>query len=114
MHLKGGPTVSERTPRACRPENTAISRAAPSKPAQAVVRFLLPTLRVERLLDFACGRGRDVKFFRAEGLQAEGYDSHPAFDHAAPPRGRFDLVTAIYLLNVLDSTCARVEALREA
>jgi hypothetical protein len=98
----------------CRPENTAIRRTAPSKPATEVLRVLVPTLAVTTLLDHGCGHGVDPRWYRAQGIDADGFDPHPPFGHDAPPSRRYDLVTSVYVVNVLDDADARVAALRDA
>ncbi len=98
----------------CRPENTAIRRTAPSKPATEVLRVLVPTLAVKTLLDHGCGHGADPRWYRAQGIDADGFDPHPPFGHDAQPSRRYDLVTSVYVVNVLDDVGARVEALRDA
>ena len=73
----------------------AIGRAEPSAP----VRLLLAHYGVQNLeiLDFGSGRGTD-----AEALDATAYDPyHPDPELRKLPGGQFDLVLAIYVLNVL-------------
>jgi len=52
------------------------------------------SLLVGRVLDFGCGRGFDAQF-----LSLEAYDPHWGFDL---PTGKFDTITCIYVLNVVD------------
>lgn len=102
------------TPPTLRPERTAIARKVPSLPAQAVVELVVPEFNISTLLDFGCGRGTDVSFFREHGLQADGYDPH--YFPERPPRGRFgyDLVTSFYVLNVLSTKDEREVMIRTA
>jgi SAM-dependent methyltransferase len=99
---------------ACRPENTAIPRTQRSAPARAVAEILAPALGVQTLLDYGCGRGIDVDWYRQRGLQAEGFDPHAPFGFDRPPSATFDLVTCVYVLNVLDDPRARREVLLSA
>lgn len=97
----------------CCPENTAIARAKPSCPAREVMRFA-SDLSVRSILDHGCGRGRDVAWYQKQGWNAEGYDPPGLFDFSVRPTTRFDLVTSVFVLNVLDSPTARLEALCDA
>lgn len=67
---------------------TAISRQALSVP----MRFLQDRLN-GRKLDYGCGRG-----FDADELGMHGYDPHWFPER---PRGKFQTVTCIYVLNVI-------------
>ena len=51
-----------------------------------------------RVLDYGCGFGQDVRFLRAKGFDANGYDPHHAPDF---PTGTFDTIVCFYVLNVL-------------
>jgi len=68
-----------------------------------------------RILDFGCGRGRDVEWLRGRGYQADGWDPYEPFGHSGPPsNGPYDFVTCIYVLNVLPSLEERRVAQEEA
>ena len=70
---------------------TAIKRTNPSAP----MRFLHENkLLVGRTLDYGCGRGFDAKFY-----SLEAYDP---YWRAELPQGKFDTITCIYVLNVVD------------
>ncbi len=74
---------------------TAKQRDTPSLPVRVLhERKLL----YGRLLDYGCGFGQDVRFLRAKGYDATGYDPHHAPDVQAGP---FDTIVCFYVLNVL-------------
>jgi len=80
---------------------TAISRTKPSAPMMWLSNNNL--LR-GRCLDFGCGRGFDVDYFNIEG-----YDPHyrPEF-----PKGSFDTITCIYVLNTLPLEAERQQVIK--
>lgn len=83
------------------PAMTAISRRTASAP----LRRLLKDGRITgRVLDFGCGRGRDVEELVAQGYDAWGYDPHWSPER---PEGTFDTVVCTYVLNVLPPEGAR-------
>jgi len=67
-----------------------------------------------RLLDFGCGRGTDVQFYRELGIDAAGWDPYPPFGYAKRPVGIFDIVTCVFVLNVIPNPSARLKALNDA
>jgi hypothetical protein len=69
---------------------------------------------VRDVLDYGCGRGADVKYFRSLGIDADGYDPYAPFGFAECPAGLFMVVTLIFVLNVLLTVGARVEVMRAA
>lgn len=94
---------------------TAMARSEPSKIAKELVESgTLSSLGVRSILDFGCGRGRDVEFYRSGGFDAEGYDPHPAFGWPSLPDSIYDLVTVVFVLNVIPDPWRRIKALREA
>ena len=76
---------------------TAISRSKPSRPLRAALKL---TAIQGRVLDFGCGKGRDVEELRDRGYKVVGYD--PNFC-PAKPRGRFQTVLMTYVVNVLQA-----------
>ena len=100
---------------------TAKARPGPSKPATELTPFIErvlaespPRLPIRGVLDYGCGRGADLNYFRSLGIDAEGYDPHAPFGFAERPAGPFIVVTLIYVLNVLPTAEARKEVMREA
>lgn len=92
------------------PERTAIARSKPSAPARQITDNLVSALAVHTILDFGTGKSLDVRHYREHGLQAEGYDC----GWPPPASAAFDFVACVYVLNVLDSRAARIEALQDA
>jgi len=108
------PTSSDDAAPTVRAYETAIkNRTRPSKPAEAAV-GAMRALGLRSILDFGCGMGTDVNYYRSLGIEAVGYDIEPSFGFATPPSRRYDLVVMGYVLNVLGDEPARVEAIRQA
>lgn len=106
---------SREPPTSIHPHRTAISRRSASRPAQELHRTgLLRTWQVRSILDFGCGHGRDVAFFRGLGYLADGYDPHAPFGYSVRPDRQYDLVMLVFVLNVLESALDRLCAIREA
>jgi len=94
---------------------TAIRRSEPSQIARNLVaQGVLSDLGVKKILDFGCAYGTDVDFYLAEGLEAFGYDIESRFSRTDIPDGVFDLVTVVYVVNVLLSLDDRLNAIRAA
>jgi ATP adenylyltransferase len=72
---------------------TAITRSKLSAPA---AHLLEQGLLCGRILDYGCGRGDLARFLDGDILQ---WDPH---HFPEMPKGKFDVVTMIYVLNVLD------------
>ena len=89
---------------------TAMFRKKPSVPGRYVVETLLPQLEFKSILDWGCGRGRDVLYFKEQGLICEGYDPHYSPDI---PAGTFDFVMCSYVLNVIAAGSKRKQCLNE-
>ncbi len=99
-----------------KPHLTAISRKTASYPAKNFVgghlRQLVDSGKPSRLLDYGCGRGTDVEFYRSfGGGEVYGYDPHWA---PAEPEGQFNVVAMSYVLNVVESKEKRLEVLKKA
>jgi len=75
---------------------TAIYRPKPSRPARKVLDSYLTLL--PSVLDWGCGRGKDVLAYRAAGLSAIGYDLN---HQKILPYKKYDLITCTYVLNTL-------------
>lgn len=91
-----------------------MSRSRPSPFARAVAEVLAPKLEIASVLDHGCGRGADVRFYRDRGLDADGWDPHPGFGWQQEPPRQFDLVTSVFVLNVLSNPWERIKALQNA
>ena len=62
---------------------------------------LLRLRHLRRILDYGCGIGQDVAFYRDQGYEAIGFDPHRPFGFSQHPVGTFDLVTCLFVLNVI-------------
>ena len=100
---------------------TAIPRGKRSAPADASLPLIMRWIDLAPageqfgdLLDYGCGTGADVTYYRNQGLDAEGYDPHPPFGYADLPRRQFRVVTLMFVLNVLPTAPERREVLRRA
>jgi hypothetical protein len=119
---RSAPTAGVRAdPTAAASFKTAIARSRRSAPAAALTPFIKSVLAesppdpsVRDVLDYGCGRGADVNYFRGLGVDADGYDPHPPFGFAESPAGLFIVVTLFFVLNVLSTEEARREAIRKA
>jgi hypothetical protein len=94
---------------------TAIRRTHESRIARLLdVGGFLERWGVRRILDFGCGVGQDVGFFRSKGYICDGYDIHEPFGWSDRPKGPYDLVTVIFVLNVLPDSWSRLTTMRAA
>jgi hypothetical protein len=116
--LRGGTGTD---PTAAASFKTAIARRGPSNPATVLKPFIERVVAegarspsVRTVLDYGCGRGADVDYFRSLGMDAVGYDPHVPFGFAEAPTGLFMVVMLIFVLNVLPTVEARLEVLRRA
>lgn len=89
---------------------TALTRYALSTPMQLLWRhgYLDGAYTV---LDYGCGRGDDVAALRARGVAANGWDPHFAADEKRAPA---EVVNLGFVLNVIENTKERAEAIRRA
>jgi hypothetical protein len=100
---------------------TAIARRGASGAATAVrpciERVIAASAQnpsVRGVLDYGCGRGADVNYFRSLGIDAGGYDPHARFGFDELPTGLFVVVMLTFVLNVLPTMEARLEVMRGA
>lgn len=110
-HADRQATLVRPTPQA---HKTAMGRARPSPFARSVVAGLVPGLGIGNVLDHGCGRGGDLAYYREAGIDADGWDPHPGFGRTTLPARRYDLVTSIFVLNVLPDPWQRIRALQHA
>src|ERR1700693_4612138 len=81
---------------------TAMRRKAASPIARSLVKQgTLEKHAITTILDFGCGVGRDVLFYRASGFIASGYDPHEAFGWSKIPNEQFDFVSCLFVFNVI-------------
>lgn len=94
---------------------TAIRRSHASAVARALVDGgILNKLNVRRILDYGCGVGTDVAYYRGLGIDADGFDPYPGYGWMKGPIGRFDLVCVNFVLNVIPDPEERLEIVRLA
>lgn len=96
------------------PHKTAMHRRKPSPIARMIMSDLRSRLGIESILDYGCGYGEDVRFYRSFGLTADGYDPCPTFGWAERSIRDYDLVTMLFVLNVLPDPWTRLKAIQEA
>lgn len=98
------------------PHKTAMSRGEnPSKIGNVLQSSgLLERLKIKSILDYGCGRGADVKFYRSLGFNADGFDPHIAFGWETLPSNIYDLVTVVFVLNVLPNPLERLNVVKLA
>jgi DNA phosphorothioation-associated putative methyltransferase len=89
---------------------TALTRAALSRPmATAIADGLLP--EGAAVFDYGCGKGDDLRYLRALGYEAHGWDpAHRPKVERAPA----SIVNLGYVINVIERPLEREEALRSA
>lgn len=89
---------------------TAMERTSLSRPMALAVHdgLIGPDSSV---FDYGCGRGGDVRRLQAAGINATGWD--PAFAPTTPKKPA-DVVNLGYVVNVIERTDERVQALSEA
>ncbi|MEV7275577.1 endonuclease/exonuclease/phosphatase family protein [Streptomyces sp. NPDC093111] len=112
--LTGGRPAADPARREYQPHRTAMSRQAPSPASRAVTGHLTGPLGIKSVLDHGCGRGADVAHYRSVNLAAEGFDPHEDFGWPRPEHSGFDLVTSMFVLNVLPDPWQRIQALKDA
>lgn len=89
---------------------TAMARKTASKPARLLVEGTKFTYPVLSVLDWGCGKGQDVEYYKEHFASAEGYDPYYQADL---PSHQFDVVTCSYVLNVIETKEKRLETLRK-
>lgn len=89
---------------------TAIKRKSCSRPMRLVLadEVLVPGMS---LFDYGCGYGQDVRFAVKLGIDASGYDPYFFPDHPLKPA---DVVSLIYVLNVIENPIERKTILKKA
>ncbi len=102
---------------------TAIPRRAPSKPAQVllpVIERLVSRHRGEHgrssaihdVVDYGCGHGVDVLYFRSQGLRAAGFEPHAPYGWSSKlPEHSARVVVSTYVLNVIPTVAGRRKVL---
>ena len=89
---------------------TALSRSNLSAPMQCLARhgFLNGEFSV---FDYGCGKGDDIRNLTANAISVLGWDPHYAPDQ---PKQAADVVNLGFVINVIENTTERLEALQGA
>lgn len=91
------------------PGKTAIPRQKPSPIARGLSDSgFIAGEKIQRVLDYGCGIGRDVEYYNSIGCQGCGYDQHEPYGFTRQPTGTFDLVTCLFVLNVISTMAGRL------
>lgn len=86
---------------------TAIARTKPSAPMQWLVEELAFG-STDAILDYGCGRGKDVEWMKAHDFNVVGYDPHYAPNTITNGMTNcFDIITCNFVLNVIESAQVR-------
>ncbi len=86
---------------------TALVRYQLSQPVQLLNRWGFLDIETS-FFDYGCGRGDDVQTLREAGLNAHGWDPYYA---PSNPKVQSDIVNIGFVLNVIENTSEREEAL---
>jgi DNA phosphorothioation-associated putative methyltransferase len=89
---------------------TALSRATLSAPVQLLVRNGLLSAE-QTFFDYGCGRGTDIFALKEAGIQAAGWDPHYAAENSLYEA---DVVNLGFVVNVIEDSAERVEAIHKA
>lgn len=94
---------------------TAIRRREASQIARKLIKQgLLQELGVHSILDYGCGWGKDVEFYRSQGFDADGYDPESKFGFNELPERSYDIVCLVFVINVLPNVEDRLDAVSAA
>ena len=101
-----------------KPHNTAISTNGPSVPMRHITiysPFHSDITKELGILDYGCGRGRDIKYLegRYPGLKVEGYDPGP-FGYNTLPTRLYGGVCLTYVLCCIPDLRERLETINKA
>lgn len=92
---------------------TAITRNTLSVP----MRYLIDNKLVstdEKILDYGCGKGNDVKLLNGKGYDIKGYDKYcVGFDDLDLLSKQYDIITCNYVFNVIPSILECKELLEQ-
>ncbi len=102
----------------CNSYKTAITSDRPSRIARVLVSYLKskkPDMKVNRILDYGCGKGRDLKYYESElNCEVKGWDPYEPFGFSQYPNGKYDIVTCVFVLNVVPEIAERYEIIKKA
>ncbi len=89
---------------------TALVRYGFSAPVQSLARYGFLDGR-QRVFDYGCGRGDDLRGLQENGLEAQGWDPFYAPDRPLAPA---DIVNLGFVINVIEDPEERITALTRA
>ncbi|MGK7875305.1 MAG: DNA phosphorothioation-associated putative methyltransferase [Xenococcaceae cyanobacterium] len=89
---------------------TAMSRTELSKPARLMLELGHLT-EEESHFDYGCGKGGDIERLKARGYQSTGWDPHFFPNN---PIQEADIVTCLFVLNVIEDIPERLETMVKA
>lgn len=77
---------------------TAIARTSMSAPTK----WLLNNDKLHgRIIDYGCGRGKDVEILSKKGYDISGYDKNHNPDHQLIQQQSYDIIICNYVFNVI-------------
>lgn len=96
-------------------EDMRICRGKDCNPlADAIVRYLSDNEMNHKVLDFGCGNGMDVEYFRAKMIDAQGYDPfYPDYCKESVLDAKYDIVMLRRVLNTIPDCIARERVLEQ-
>jgi len=91
------------------PHKTAMARRGESP----LARFLYTNgfLTARSILDYGAGRGRDYAYYIEKGIEAYAYDPWKPFGFGELIVQEYDVITCLFVLNVLSTKIERIEVL---
>lgn len=93
-----------------KPSNTAIKRTKASPVARKLVtERILKNNHISTILDYGCGFGCDVSYYKKRGFSVRGFDPYGPPEVSAKVTGQFDLVVCQFVLNVIEDSKERAQ-----
>jgi len=89
-------------------EKTAISRKKVSAPTRELYQ---KSLLIGTILDFGCGKGKDLDFLLSKGIMVDGYDKyyHPHCNF----KSGYDTIICNYVINVISDLQERINVVKQ-
>lgn len=89
---------------------TALNRTVLSAPVQILIKNGLLSSE-STFFDYGCGRGTDMSALQEAGIRVDGWDPHYAPDN---PIQNADVVNLGFVINVIEDSAERVEAVQKS